>query len=137
MSVQARPKEYAAALYDLAFEAWTRQLGAAERALEHDPALRGAVVDPQHDVPHASDALILREDLDEHGIVREGTVVRTGDILVGKITPRGESEPTPEEKIFRSIFGERARNVRNTSLRMHPVAGGPSPPSPWPRATTR
>ena len=49
--------------------------------------------------------------------------MRTGDILVGKITPRGESEPTPEEKIFRSIFGERARNVRNTSLRMRPVAG--------------
>lgn len=73
------------------------------------------------DIPNIS-----KEDLkslDEHGVVREGTVIRTGDILVGKITPRGESEPTPEEKIFRSIFGERARNVRNTSLRMHPVAG--------------
>jgi len=73
------------------------------------------------DIPNIS-----KEDLrnlDEDGIVREGTVVRTGDILVGKITPRGESEPTPEEKIFRSIFGERARNVRNTSLRMRPVAG--------------
>jgi len=73
------------------------------------------------DIPNIS-----KEDLrnlDENGVVREGTVIRTGDILVGKITPRGESEPTPEEKIFRSIFGERARNVRNTSLRMHPVAG--------------
>jgi len=73
------------------------------------------------DIPNISKEDL--KNLDEAGIVREGTVVRTGDILVGKITPRGESEPTPEEKIFRSIFGERARNVRNTSLRMRPVAG--------------
>jgi len=73
------------------------------------------------DIPNISKEDL--KNLDENGIVREGTVVRTGDILVGKITPRGESEPTPEEKIFRSIFGERARNVRNTSLRMRPVAG--------------
>ncbi|HHK66815.1 MAG TPA: DNA-directed RNA polymerase subunit beta, partial [Candidatus Acetothermia bacterium] len=73
------------------------------------------------DIPNISKEDL--KNLDEHGIVREGTVVRTGDILVGKITPRGESEPTPEEKIFRSIFGERARNVKNTSLRMKPVAG--------------
>lgn len=73
------------------------------------------------DIPNIS-----KEDLrnlDENGVVRVGTVVRTGDILVGKITPKGESEPTPEEKIFRSIFGERARNVKNTSLRMVPVSG--------------
>ena len=73
------------------------------------------------DIPNISKEDL--KNLDEHGIVREGTVVRTGDILVGKITPRGESEPTPEEKIFRSIFGERARNVKNTSLRMRPVSG--------------
>jgi DNA-directed RNA polymerase subunit beta len=73
------------------------------------------------DIPNISKEDL--KNLDEFGVVREGTVIRTGDILVGKITPRGESEPTPEEKIFRSIFGERARNVRNTSLRMHPVAG--------------
>ena len=73
------------------------------------------------DIPNISKEDL--KNLDEDGIVREGTVVRTGDILVGKITPRGESEPTPEEKIFRSIFGERARNVRNTSLRMRPVSG--------------
>ena len=73
------------------------------------------------DIPNIS-----KEDLrnlDENGVVRVGTVVNTGDILVGKITPKGESEPTPEEKIFRSIFGERARNVKNTSLRMVPVSG--------------
>jgi len=73
------------------------------------------------DIPNISKEDL--KNLDEFGVVREGTVIRTGDILVGKITPRGESEPTPEEKIFRSIFGERARNVRNTSLRMSPVAG--------------
>jgi len=61
--------------------------------------------------------------LDEHGIVRIGTEVRTGDILVGKITPKGESEPTPEERIFLSIFGERMRNFKNTSLRMPPITG--------------
>jgi DNA-directed RNA polymerase subunit beta len=73
------------------------------------------------DIPNISKEDL--KNLDEHGIIRVGTVVRTGDILVGKITPRGESEPTPEEKIFRSIFGERARNVKNTSLRMRPVSG--------------
>ncbi len=73
------------------------------------------------DIPNISKEDL--KNLDEHGIVRVGTVIRTGDILVGKITPRGESEPTPEEKIFRSIFGERARNVKNTSLRMSPVSG--------------
>lgn len=62
-------------------------------------------------------------NLDEQGIVRVGTEVRTGDILVGKITPKGESEPTPEERIFLSIFGERMRNFKNTSLRMPPITG--------------
>ncbi len=62
-------------------------------------------------------------NLDEHGIIRVGTEVQTGDILVGKITPRGGAELTPEEKIFRSIFGERMRNFKNTSLRMPPISG--------------
>ncbi len=72
------------------------------------------------DIPNISKEDL--KNLDEDGIVRVGTVVHTSDILVGKITPRGESEPTPEEKIFRSIFGERARNVKNTSLRMVSVS---------------
>lgn len=63
-------------------------------------------------------------NLDEDGVVRIGTEVKTGDILVGKITPKGESEPTPEERIFKSIFGERSRNVRNTSLRLPPTTEG-------------
>jgi DNA-directed RNA polymerase subunit beta len=70
---------------------------------------------------------ISKEDLrnlDEDGVVRLGTEVQTGDILAGKITPRGESEPTPEERIFRSIFGERAQNVKNTSLRLPPITEG-------------
>ena len=73
------------------------------------------------DIPNLS-----KEDLrnlDEHGVVRVGTEVRTGDVLVGKITPKGEAEPTPEERIFRSIFGEKMRNFRNTSLKMPPITG--------------
>ncbi len=64
-----------------------------------------------------------RRNLDEHGIIRVGTEVRTGDVLVGKVTPKGEAEPTPEEKIFRSIFGEKMKSFRNTSLRMPPISG--------------
>jgi DNA-directed RNA polymerase subunit beta len=73
------------------------------------------------DIPNLS-----REDLrnlDEDGIIRVGTEVRTGDVLVGKITPKGEAEPSPEERIFRSIFGEKMRNFRNTSLKMPPITG--------------
>ena len=62
-------------------------------------------------------------NLDEDGVIRVGTDIKVGDILVGKITPRGESEPTPEERIFRSIFGERSRNVKNTSKRLSPSIG--------------
>ena len=73
------------------------------------------------DIPNVSREAL--RNLDEHGIVRPGTEVQTGDVLVGKITPRGEVEPTPEERIFRSIFGERMRNFKNTSLRMPPISG--------------
>ncbi len=73
------------------------------------------------DIPNLSKEDL--KNLDEHGIVRIGTEVRTGDVLVGKITPKGESEPTPEERIFRSIFGEKMRNFRNTSLKMPPITG--------------
>lgn len=73
------------------------------------------------DIPNISREAL--RNLDEHGIVRVGTEVQTGDVLVGKITPRGEAEPTPEERIFRSIFGERMRNFKNTSLRMPPISG--------------
>ncbi|MBS3814127.1 MAG: DNA-directed RNA polymerase subunit beta [Candidatus Bipolaricaulota bacterium] len=73
------------------------------------------------DIPNISKEDL--KNLDSRGIIREGTEVETGDVLVGKITPKGESEPSPEEKIFRSIFGEQARNVKDSSLQLPPTAG--------------
>jgi DNA-directed RNA polymerase subunit beta len=58
------------------------------------------------------------KDLDEYGIIRVGAEVRSGDILVGKVTPKGETELTAEERLLRAIFGEKAREVRDTSLRV-------------------
>ena len=58
------------------------------------------------------------KDLDERGIIRVGAEVRAGDILVGKVTPKGEAEATAEEKLLRAIFGEKAREVRDTSLKL-------------------
>jgi DNA-directed RNA polymerase subunit beta len=69
-----------------------------------------------HDIPNVGEAKL--KDLDEDGIIRVGAEVRSGDILVGKITPKGETELTPEERLLRSIFGEKARDVKDTSLRM-------------------
>jgi DNA-directed RNA polymerase subunit beta len=69
-----------------------------------------------HDIPNVGEAKL--KDLDEDGIIRVGAEVRPGDILVGKITPKGETELTPEERLLRSIFGEKARDVKDTSLRM-------------------
>ncbi len=74
------------------------------------------------DIPNlGEDAL---KNLDENGIVRIGAEVRTGDILVGKVTPKGETELTPEERLLRAIFGEKAREVRDTSLRVQHGRGG-------------
>jgi DNA-directed RNA polymerase subunit beta len=74
------------------------------------------------DIPNiGEDAL---KDLDEEGIIRVGAEVQPGDILVGKVTPKGETELTPEERLLRAIFGEKAREVRDTSLRVpHGEAG--------------
>ena len=58
------------------------------------------------------------KDLDDNGIIRIGAEVRAGDILVGKVTPKGETELTAEERLLRAIFGEKAREVRDTSLRV-------------------
>ena len=68
------------------------------------------------DIPNVGEAKL--KNLDPDGIVRIGAEVRPNDILVGKITPKGESELTPEERLLRSIFGEKARDVKDTSLRM-------------------
>ena len=68
-----------------------------------------------NDIPNVGDAL---KDLDERGIIRVGAEVRSGDILVGKVTPKGETELTPEERLLRAIFGDKAREFRDTSLRV-------------------
>ena len=74
------------------------------------------------DIPHLSEAAL--RDLDEEGVVRIGAEVKPGDILVGRTSFKGESEPTPEERLLRSIFGEKARDVKDTSLRVPPGEGG-------------
>ena len=68
------------------------------------------------DIPNVSE-LKLR-NLDETGVIRIGAEVRPGDILVGKVTPKGETQLTPEERLLRSIFGEKAKDVKDTSLRL-------------------
>ena len=74
------------------------------------------------DIPNVGDDSL--KDLDENGIIRIGAEVRPGDILVGKVTPKGETELTAEERLLRAIFGEKAREVRDTSLRVpHGEAG--------------
>ncbi len=67
------------------------------------------------DIPNVGDAL---KNLDERGIIRVGAEVRSGDILVGKVTPKGETDLNPEERLLRAIFGDKAREVRDTSLRV-------------------
>ena len=68
------------------------------------------------DIPNVGEDAL--KDLDESGIIRIGAEVRAGDILVGKVTPKGETELTAEERLLRAIFGEKAREVRDTSLRV-------------------
>lgn len=69
-----------------------------------------------HDIPNVGEVKL--KNLDEDGVVRIGAEVRPGDILVGKITPKGETQLTPEERLLRSLFGEKARDVKDTSKRM-------------------
>jgi len=86
---------------------------------EHEVDARDTKLGPEEitrDIPNASEEVLA--DLDERGIVRIGAEVRAGDILVGKVTPKGETELTPEERLLRAIFGEKAREVRDTSLKV-------------------
>ena len=86
---------------------------------EHEVDARDTKLGPEEitrDIPNVSDEMLA--DLDERGIVRIGAEVTTGDILVGKVTPKGETELTPEERLLRAIFGEKAREVRDTSLKV-------------------
>ena len=74
------------------------------------------------DIPNISED--ATKDLDENGIIRIGAHVKPGDILIGKITPKGESDPTPEEKLLRAIFGDRAGDVKDASLKANPSLSG-------------
>lgn len=74
------------------------------------------------DIPNVSEE--ATKDLDENGIVREGGEVKEGDILIGKITPKGESDPTPEEKLLKAIFGDKAGDVKDASLKAPPGLKG-------------
>ena len=92
---------------------------------EYDCECRDTKLGPEEitrDIPNVGDDVL--KDLDENGVIRIGAEVRPGDILVGKVTPKGETELTAEERLLRAIFGEKAREVRDTSLRVpHGEAG--------------
>jgi DNA-directed RNA polymerase subunit beta len=75
-----------------------------------------------NDIPNVSED--ATKDLDENGIIRVGAWVREGDILIGKITPKGESDPTPEEKLLRAIFGDKAGDVKDASMKAPPSTKG-------------
>ncbi len=75
-----------------------------------------------NDIPNVSEE--ATKDLDENGIIRLGAWVKEGDILIGKITPKGESDPTPEEKLLRAIFGDKAGDVKDASLKAPPSTKG-------------
>ncbi len=86
---------------------------------EHEVDARDTKLGPEEitrDIPNLSDDILA--DLDERGIIRIGAEVGPGDVLVGKVTPKGETELTPEERLLRAIFGEKAREVRDTSLKV-------------------
>ena len=86
---------------------------------EHEVDARDTKLGPEEitrDIPNVSEEVLA--DLDERGIIRIGAEVRDGDLLVGKVTPKGETELTPEERLLRAIFGEKAREVRDTSLKV-------------------
>ena len=86
---------------------------------EHEIDARDTKLGPEEitrDIPNLSEDILA--DLDERGIIRIGAEVEAGDVLVGKVTPKGETELTPEERLLRAIFGEKAREVRDTSLKV-------------------
>ena len=86
---------------------------------EYETEARDTKLGPEtitRDIPNVGEDAL--KDLDEHGIIRVGAEIRSGDYLVGKVTPKGEAEATAEEKLLRAIFGEKAREVRDTSLKV-------------------
>ena len=92
---------------------------------EYETEARDTKLGPEEitrDIPNVGDDAL--KDLDDRGIIRVGAEVKTGDILVGKVTPKGETELTAEERLLRAIFGEKAREVRDTSLKVPHGSGG-------------
>lgn len=86
---------------------------------DFEAAVRDTKLGPEvttHDIPNVGEMRL--KNLDEEGVIRIGAEVRPGDILVGKVTPKGETQLTPEERLLRSIFGDKAKDVKDTSLRM-------------------
>jgi DNA-directed RNA polymerase subunit beta len=86
---------------------------------KHEVEARDTKLGPEEitrDIPNVGEDAL--KDLDEDGIIRIGAEVRPNDILVGKITPKGETDLSPEEKLLRAIFGEKAREVKDSSLRL-------------------
>lgn len=92
---------------------------------EHTAELRDTKLGAEEfakDIPNIGEDVV--KDLDENGIIRVGAEVKPGDIIIGKITPKGESDPTPEEKLLRAIFGDKAGDVKDTSVRATPSLNG-------------
>mgnify|MGYP006421026033 CR=1 FL=1 len=101
----------------------TEDLFTSVHVTEYDMDVRDTKRGPEeftNDIPNVSEE--ATKDLDENGLIREGAEVKEGDILIGKITPKGESEPTPEEKLLRAIFGDKAGDVKDVSKRV-PASG--------------
>ena len=92
-----------------------------EYSLEVRDTKRG-VEEFTNDIPNVSEE--ATKDLDENGVIRVGARVEPGDIMIGKITPKGESDPSPEEKLLRAIFGDKAGDVKDTSLKANPSLSG-------------
>ncbi len=93
----------------------------SEFSLEVRDTKRG-IEELTSDIPNVSEE--ATKDLDENGIIRIGAEVKAGDILIGKITPKGESDPSPEEKLLRAIFGDKAGDVKDASLKVKPSVKG-------------
>lgn len=92
-----------------------------EYSLEVRDTMRG-VEEFTNDIPNVSEE--ATKDLDENGVIRVGARVEPGDIMIGKISPKGESDPSPEEKLLRAIFGDKAGDVKDTSLKANPSLSG-------------
>ena len=92
---------------------------------EHDVEVRDTkrgIEELTNDIPNVSEE--ATKNLDDNGLIRVGAIIKEGDILIGKITPKGESEPSPEEKLLRAIFGDKAGDVKDASLKATPSKEG-------------